>query len=291
MKKTIIALFTWLAVFQAAPTFSQNLHKLNFKTVEEMYDYFKYAPGKKVISGHRGTIEEHMPENSIAAMEAVLRHTPAIFEIDPRLTKDAVPVMVHDATLERTTTGSGKVADFTWKELQQLKLKDHKGNPTKYKINTLEEMILWAKGKTILNLDKKDLPMEMTAEIIRKHNAYAWVWVTVHNVEQAKFYLDKNPKQYLSMHIRSKEDLDAFKASGLPFDRMIVYIGPEIKPANQEMYQFFREKGVMCMISSAPTYDKLPSVEERAEKYRAVFEDGAAVLESDLPIEVSKAIK
>lgn len=291
MKKTIIALFTWLAVFQAAPTFSQNLHKLNFKTVEEMYDYFKYAPGKKVISGHRGTIEEHMPENSIAAMEAVLKHTPAIFEIDPRLTKDAVPVMVHDATLERTTTGSGKVADFTWKELQQLKLKDHKGNPTKYKINTLEEMILWAKGKTILNLDKKDLPMEMTAEIIRKHNAYAWVWVTVHNVEQAKFYLDKNPKQYLSMHIRSKEDLDAFKASGLPFDRMIVYIGPEIKPANQEMYQFFREKGVMCMISSAPTYDKLPSVEERAEKYRAVFEDGAAVLESDLPIEVSKAIK
>ena len=291
MKKTIIALFTWLAVFQAAPTFSQNLHKLNFKTVEEMYDYFKYAPGKKVISGHRGTIEEHMPENSIAAMEAVLKHTPAIFEIDPRLTKDAVPVMVHDATLERTTTGSGKVADFTWKELQQLKLKDHKGNPTKYKINTLEEMILWAKGKTILNLDKKDLPMEMTAEIIRKHNAYAWVWVTVHNVEQAKFYLDKNPKQYLSMHIRSKEDLDAFKASGLPFDRMIVYIGPEIKPANQEMYQFFREKGVMCMISSAPTYDKLPSIEERAEKYRAVFEDGAAVLESDMPIEVSKAIK
>lgn len=291
MKKTIIALFTWLAVFQAAPTFSQNLHKLNFKTVEEMYEYFKYAPGKKVISGHRGTIEENMPENSIAAMEAVLKHTPAIFEIDPRLTKDAVPVMVHDATLERTTTGSGKVADFTWKELQKLKLKDHKGNPTKYKINTLEEMILWAKGKTILNLDKKDLPMEMTAEIIRKHNAYAWVWVTVHNVEQAKFYLDKNPKQYLSMHIRSKEDLDAFKASGLPFDRMIVYIGPEIKPANQEMYQFFREKGVMCMISSAPTYDKLPSVEERAEKYRAVFEDGAAVLESDLPIEVSKAIK
>lgn len=291
MKKTIIALITWLAVFQAAPTFSQNLHKLNFKTVEEMYDYFKYALGKKVISGHRGTIEEQMPENSIAAMEAVLKHTPAIFEIDPRLTKDAVPVMVHDATLDRTTTGSGKVADFTWKELQQLKLKDHKGNPTKYKINTLEEMILWAKGKTILNLDKKDLPMEMTAEIIRKHNAYAWVWVTVHNVEQAKFYLDKNPKQYLSMHIRSKEDLEAFKASGLPFDRMIVYIGPEIKPANQEMYQFFREKGVMCMISSAPTYDKLSSVEERAEKYRAVFEDGAAVLESDLPIEVSKAIK
>ena len=291
MKKYYLALFTLIAFMQASPVFSQKLHKLNFKTVEEMYDYFKYQPGKKIISGHRGTIENQMPENSIPAMEAVLKHTPAIFEVDPRLSKDGVPVMVHDATLDRTTTGKGKVANFTWKELQGLKLKDHQGNPTKYKINTLEEMIKWAKGKTILNLDKKDLPMEMTAEIIRKHNAYAWVWVTVHNVEQAKFYLDKNPKQYLSMHIKTEKDLEAFKASGLPYDRMIVYIGPEIKPSNQAMYNFFKGKGVLCMISTAPTYDKLPTVAERAEKYRAVFADGATVLESDLPIEVGNAIK
>ena len=291
MKKTYIALFTVIAIFQTASTYAQKLHKLNFKDVEEMYSYFKYAPGKKIISGHRGTIEDQMPENSIPSMQNVLLSTVAIFEVDPRLTKDSIPVMVHDATLERTTTGHGKVADFTWKELQGLKLKDHKGNPTKYKINTLDEMIKWAKGKTILNLDKKDLPMEMTAEIIRKHNAYAWVWVTVHNVEQAKFYLEKNPKQYMSMHIRTKEQLEAFKSSGLPYDRMIVYIGPEIKSSNQEFYDFFKEKGVMCMISTAPTYDKLPTEAERAEKYRAVFADGATVLESDMPIEVSKAIK
>jgi glycerophosphoryl diester phosphodiesterase len=256
-----------------------------------MYSYFEYAPGKKIISGHRGTIEDQMPENSIPSMQKVLQNTVAIFEVDPRLTKDSIPVMVHDATMERTTTGHGKVADFTWKELQGLKLKDHKGNPTKYKINTLDEIIKWAKGKTILNLDKKDLPMEMTAEIIRKHNAYAWVWVTVHNVEQAKFYLEKNPKQYMSMHIRTQEQLEAFKSSGLPYDRMIVYIGPEIKSSNQGFYDFFKEKGVMCMISTAPTYDKLPTDAERAEKYRAVFADGATVLESDMPIEVSKAIK
>ena len=291
MKKTYIALFTVIAIFQTASTYAQKLHKLNFKDVEEMYSYFKYAPGKKIISGHRGTIEDQMPENSIPSMQKVLQNTVAIFEVDPRLTKDSIPVMVHDATLERTTTGHGKVADFTWKDLQGLKLKDHKGNPTKYKINTLDEMIKWAKGKTILNLDKKDLPMEMTAEIIRKHNAYAWVWVTVHNVEQAKFYLEKNPKQYMSMHIRTKEQLEAFKSSGLPYDRMIVYIGPEIKSSNQEFYDFFKEKGVMCMISTAPTYDKLPTEAERAEKYRAVFADGATVLESDMPIEVSKAIK
>ncbi|QBQ41680.1 glycerophosphodiester phosphodiesterase family protein [Sphingobacterium psychroaquaticum] len=291
MKKLYAGLSLLLLLTQGEASFAQKLHKLTFKNVDEMYAYFRYAPGKKIIAGHRGTIEGHMPENSIPAMEAVLKHTTAIFEIDPRLTKDGVPVMVHDATLERTTTGTGKVADYTWKELQALQLKDHEGNPTKYKINTLDEMIVWAKGKTILNLDKKDLPLETTAEIIRKHNAYAWVWVTVHNVEQARFYLDKNPKQYLSMHIKTAKDLEAFKASGLPYDRMIVYIGPEIKEANQAMYDFFKAKGVLCMISAAPTYDKLSSPTERAAKYRAVFADGATVLESDLPIEVSKAIR
>lgn len=291
MKNVILLSVIVVLFFSFNQADAQKLHKLNFKTTQEMYDYFKYQPGKKIISGHRGTIERGMPENSIVAMKEVLKYTSAIFEIDPRYTKDSVPVVFHDATLERTTNGSGKVSDYTWKELKKLKLKDHNGQLTSYGIDRLDDMIKWAKGKTILNLDKKDLPLEATAEIIRRYNAYSWVWVTVHNVEQAKFFLDKNPKQYLSMHIKDQQALDKFIASGLPFNRMIVYIGPEIKAANQNMYAFFKEKGVLCMISSAPTYDRLKTEEERAEKYRAVFEDGAAVLESDLPIEVYKALK
>lgn len=289
--KNAISLILLICFTSFIHVFAQKLHVLHFKNAADMYAYFTYSAGKKIISGHRGTIENGMPENSIVAMQEVLKYTPAIFEIDPRLTKDGIPVMVHDATLDRTTTGTGKVSDYTWKELKKLRLKDHKGNPTAYRINTLEEMIKWAKGKTILNLDKKDLPLEMTAEIIRKHDAYAWVWVTVHTVEQAKFYLDKNPKQYMSMHIKDQKALETFKNSGLPYNRMIVYIGSEIRSSNQELYRFFKEKGVLCMISAAPTYDKLNSKAERAAKYREVFADGATVLESDLPIEVSKAIQ
>lgn len=291
MKKSLFVFILLTLISIRNDAFSQKFHKLKFKTIAEMQDYFTYAQDKKIISGHRGTIENGMPENSISAMEEVLKHTPAIFEVDPRLTKDSIAIMVHDATLDRTTTGTGKVSDYTWEELKNLKLKDVNGNVTKYKINTLDEMIKWAKGKTILNLDKKDLPLETTAEIIRKHDAYTWVWVTVHTIEQAKFYLDQNPKQYLSMHIKDGSALDKFIHSGLPFNRMIVYIGPEIKEGNQDMYKFFRDKGVMCMISTAPTYDKLKTVHERAEKYNAVFADGANILESDLPIEVSEALK
>lgn len=107
--KAVVKIIFFLSTFFFLPTlYAQKLHNLSFKNVEDMYAYFTYAKGKKIISGHRGTKENGIPENSIISMQEVLKHTPAIFEIDPRLTKDGVPVMVHDATLDRTTTGKEK---------------------------------------------------------------------------------------------------------------------------------------------------------------------------------------
>lgn len=267
-----------------------SLHRLNFKSAKQLQRFFSYKKGKTVISGHRGTVEQGLPENSIEGMEAVLRHTLAFFEIDPRLTKDSVVVLMHDATLDRTTNGTGKVADYTWAELKQLRLKDREGNVTEHRIPTLAEVIEWARGKTVLNLDQKDVPVERTADLIREHNAYAFVMVTVHSPEQARFYLDRSSDQLLSAHIKTPEVFESYRAAGIPFNRMIAYIGPDIKPENKEMYRLLNAHGVMCMISSAPTYDKLPSKAERAAAYRAIIADGASILESDLPIEVGEAL-
>lgn len=291
MKKSIQLIALLTTVLSTIQVSAQQLHKLSFKSAAAMHTYFSYEAGKKIISGHRGTMEDGLPENSIPAFEAVLKKTVAIFEIDPRYTKDSIAVMIHDDTLDRTTTGKGKVSDYTWAELQKLQLRDHAGNITPYRINTLEEVIKWAKGKTILNLDKKDIPIEKTAALLKKLNAYAWVWVTVHNVDQARYYLGQHQDQYLSMHLKNKEALEKFEQSGLPYNRMIVYIGSAIKDSNQDMYSFLHKRGVMCMISSAPSYDKLSVKSERAAKYKAVFEDGASILESDLPMEVEEAIK
>jgi len=270
---------------------SINLHRLDFKTPAELHQFFEFKKGSTIVSGHRGTVEQGLPENSIAGMEAVLQHTPAFFEIDPRLTKDSVVVLMHDATLDRTTNGTGRLADYTWAELQGIRLKDREGNVTPYGIPTLDEVIEWARGKTVLNLDQKDVPVELSAEIIREHDAYSFVMVTVHSPEQARFYLDQNSDQMLSAHIKTPEVFEAYRAANIPFNRMIAYIGPEVKPGNQQLYELLNAQGVMCMISAAPTYDKLPTGEERAAAYRAVFADGASILESDFPIEVADALR
>ncbi len=269
-----------------------SLQTLAIKNTHELHDFFKYT-GKDIpiISGHRGGTTKGYPENCIATFENTLRHTPAFFEIDPRLTKDSVVVLMHDATLDRTTNGKGKVSDYTWEELKKFKLKDPEGNVTPYGIPTLDEVIAWSKGKTIINLDKKDVPLAMTMKKLKQHNAAAHVMLTVHNPEQAKYYYDNIPGVMFSAFVKTKKELEAYEKAGVPWSSIMAYVGPENKPENKEMYDLLHARGVMCMISAAPTYDKLKDPTARKKAYQETFEMGADVLESDLPIEVAAAIQ
>ncbi|MDF2191154.1 glycerophosphodiester phosphodiesterase family protein [Paraflavitalea sp. CAU 1676] len=290
MSKYLAALILTAGLISTAN--GQTLKTINTNTPADLQGYFKYT-GKDIplVSGHRGCHIERYPENSIEAMEEVLKHTPAFFEIDPRLTKDSVVVLLHDATLDRTTTGKGKLSDYTWEEIKKLKLKDKLGNVTPYRIPTLAEAIEWARGKTILNLDKKDVPLTTTAKIIREHKAGAFVMVTVHNAKQAKFYYDDDNNRMMSAFVKTDTAMQEYEAAGIPWKNMIAYIGPENKPDNKKMFDLLHSRGVMCMISAAPTYDKLADSSARANAYRETFTQGADILESDLPIETAAAIQ
>ena len=119
------------------------------------------------------------PENSIEALNNAIFFGADIIETDIRLTKDGHIVIMHDYTVDRTTNGSGYVAALTLKEIKNLKLKTNWGGSTNYKVPTLEEYIIAAKGKAGLYLDKAgyDLPgheeghlIKEVLKILRKHN-------------------------------------------------------------------------------------------------------------------------
>ncbi len=290
--KTVIVSVLFCFLIQSSLSAQEQINILKINSTKELHDFFAYTGNDiPIISGHRGGMIKDYPENSIATFENTLKYIPAFFEIDPRLTKDGIVVLMHDATLERTTTGAGKVSDYTYAELQKLSLKDKFGNITSYKIPTLEEVIIWAKGKTIINLDKKDLPLQKTCEIIKKHNAQAWVMVTVRNAEQAKFYTDEINDIMMSAFVKTKKQLLSYEKAGIPFKQMIAYVGPLDLPENKDLYDKLHAKGVMCMVSSAPTYDHFPSSKLRDDMYKQVFKGGASILESDLPIEAGEAVE
>lgn len=270
----------------------EKMNVLKIKSPSDLHALFKYADNDiMLIAGHRGGMVKGFPENSIATFENTLRHTPAFFEIDPRLTKDSVMVLMHDATLDRTTTGKGKLSDYTYEELKKFRLKDAEGNVTDFPIPTLSEVIEWARGKTVVNLDHKDVPLAMTAALIKKHKADAFVMLTVHSAAEAKYYLSQNKNHTFSAFIRNRKEYEDYEKAGVPFNQMIAYIGPHVKPENKELYALLNKKGTMCMISAASSYDKLKTAEERKAAYIAIAKDGASILESDLPIEAAEAVK
>jgi glycerophosphoryl diester phosphodiesterase len=60
------------------------------------------------------------PENTLAAVKLGQSLGYRAHEFDVKLSRDNVPILLHDATLERTTSGKGQASDFTWKELREL---------------------------------------------------------------------------------------------------------------------------------------------------------------------------
>ena len=94
------------------------------RSAGEATDFFSYQPNRlPLISVHRGGGDlPGYPENCIESFAYVAKQVgtpahPVIIECDIDLTKDSVMVMMHDATLDRTTTGTGKLIDKTYAEL------------------------------------------------------------------------------------------------------------------------------------------------------------------------------
>lgn len=280
-----------LAAFLLACSTNKSLHPIKINKEEDMQDFFAYRnDGSIIISGHRGGMAAGFPENSIEAMEETLRHLPAFFEIDPRYTKDSVIVLMHDADISRTTTGEGKLSSYTWEELKQFKLKDREGNVTPYSIPTLEDVIEWSKGKTILNLDRKDVPIEKMASFLKELKTNN-VMLTVHSPEQALYYYNQNKNAMFSAFMRNMEEYQAYEGTGIPWSQFIAYVGPKLKSENEELYRILHEKGIRYMISLAPNYDKVENVDERNSLYKESIETSPDIIESDFPIEVHKSLQ
>lgn len=78
------------------------------------------SPGQAaLIAGHRGD-RSVAPENTLPALQGALDSTLDFVETDVQLTADGVPVLIHDETVDRTTNGTGAVADLTFSQLRAL---------------------------------------------------------------------------------------------------------------------------------------------------------------------------
>jgi glycerophosphoryl diester phosphodiesterase len=77
------------------------------------------VPAQPIIIAHRGAMG-YAPENTISAFKIAIELGENALELDLRQTKDSIPVVLHDATVNKTTNGKGDIRIFNFNDLQKL---------------------------------------------------------------------------------------------------------------------------------------------------------------------------
>ncbi|MCX7838407.1 MAG: glycerophosphodiester phosphodiesterase family protein, partial [Anaerolineae bacterium] len=109
---------------------------------------------KPLILAHRGA-SAYAPENTLAAFNLAFELGADGIELDVSLTRDGIPVVIHDDTVDRTTNGHGAVNQFTLAELQQLDASNRMEKYRGEKIPTLEEVLRAVGTRGLINIEIK----------------------------------------------------------------------------------------------------------------------------------------
>ena len=159
MKKQLLTL---LILVVAGSTIS-----LAQQPATKLIDVFSGKSKSILVAAHRGDWRI-APENSLKALQSCIVQGFDMMELDVKMTKDSVLVMMHDQTIDRTTNGKGNVSDFTLEEIRKFRLRNGLGRVTNNEIPTFKELMLVAKGKILINVDKGNDHLNEVFEVLKE---------------------------------------------------------------------------------------------------------------------------
>jgi glycerophosphoryl diester phosphodiesterase len=170
-----------------------------------------------VFVAHRGNVPGY-PENTMAAFTEAAKSGIALIELDLRGTRDGQIVVIHDATLDRTTNGKGRVADFTLEELKRLDAGQGE------KIPAFEEVLQLLSGTAVkLLLDIKEGPgldKKKVVGMIENRNALLNVIVGPRSIADLQTFKALNPNLRTLGFIPGIDDIDPFVVAGIDIIRL-----------------------------------------------------------------------
>jgi glycerophosphoryl diester phosphodiesterase len=263
----------------------------NYTSVpSSIFDFFKYEKSKKtIVSVHRGGGElKGLPENCLESFDYISKKMACLIECDVEMTKDSVMVLMHDKSLDRTSTGRDLVVSNTFETVKQLKLKDNFGNVTDFKIPTLENTLKWGKNKVIFTLDvKKTTPFKKVVEMVDKLNAENYALIITYNANEAIEVYKLNPNLLISVSIMQVSDYERLHDAGIPDKNMVAFIGT--REPKTELIDFLHKKGIVCILGVLGNLDKKAAA-RGDEYYKTFIDQGVDILATDRPEAVNGII-
>ena len=249
-----------------------------------------------VVACHRGDWRNY-PENSIPAIESIIRMGADIMELDLKLTKDSVLVLSHDWTIDRCTTGKGRVSDYTLDELKQFRLRRAHGVATdSLHICTLREALECCKDRICVNVDQGyeyyDMVLAITEELgvtdqilIKGKHSVASVAEKMAAHEHNMMYMPIIDIQKEQGQKLFQEYMDT-KTVPLAYEVCWKKLTPEVSDCFKKVVESGSKLWVNTIWGSLCGYlddDKALDCGDPAEVYDQVIALGASMIQTDRP--------
>lgn len=245
-----------------------------------------------LVSAHRGGPAPGYAENAVETFAHTLTQAPASMEADVAVTRDGVLVLMHDETLERTTTGRGPVSAITAAEFSALQLRDNEGATLNAHPPTLAQALAWAEGKTILDLDiKQGVRFEDVVAAVREANAQNRVVLVTYSDGAAIRLHRLAPDLMLYVTIESDAHAARLERAGVDLSRVIAWTGTS--EPNSELNVALAQRGVESRFGTLGRPDQswdARFAREGDEGYAAFAETGLEQIATDRPAEAFRAI-
>jgi len=164
------------------------------------------------IYAHRGA-SKYAPENTMPAFQLAYEMKADGIETDVQLTKDNIPILIHDEVLDRTTDGTGFVKDYTFAELKKLDAGSwFPGDFTNTKLISLEEFLEWIQYKPLyLNVELKNNKIDyenletIVFDMVKKYELMDRTTISTFNIKSVKRLKHLNHKIEIA-YLTSKQD-------------------------------------------------------------------------------------
>lgn len=230
--------------------------------------------GVTLLQAHRAGPRPGIAENSIGAIDAALKDGAVFVEIDIARTADGTLILMHDDTLDRTTTGTGSLAEISSAVSNSLRLVDNSGQETDEPIPSLADALRALDGRGIAQLDRKrSVTIDELVSAVENRGALERVMFITYSLEEAIELHRRSPDAMISTGLESMADLARLDAEGVPRSQIAVWLG--LGNGQPSLDASLADAGIET------SYGNFAAESDGSADYRLMAANGAEILSVD----------
>lgn len=258
---------------------------------------------RRLIVAHRGAggnLGYLAPENSLSAIRVALLMGVDGVELDVRTSADDQLVVIHDSTVDRTTSGTGEVEMMSLMSLKALTLTSpalrhpeaERGEFSCERIPTLQEALELTRGALFVDLDMKTSRVDLVVPLLAEMGLFDEVYVSVSNPEVAAAARALDARVRVQVRPDSPTELTAIDSLFAAFSALAAGRSPEIIEVPSTELEVFRPllEGRDARLFTDGWGADLRAHTGDLSAYIELYERGAEVVQSELPLLILEAL-